>query len=74
MHPMQTEMLVAVELDQRRREAVGRRPRRRLRPHRVTRVTGGHLVALGDRVARAGRRLEGVGGCPDPLVPCADLR
>jgi hypothetical protein len=56
MHPFQTETYVRTELEQRWRDA----EQRRLLP-RATRTApiGSVLVALGERLARAGRRLQG---------------
>lgn len=67
MHPFQSEMMTAVVLAERRRDAVPRRAG----SHRWRRRAGARLVDLGDRLRGAGQRLQHVG---DGELPCPGLR
>lgn len=69
MHSIQNEMMVRVELDDRRREA---RPRS-TSPRSARRRVGALLVGVGARVSGAGQRLQRAGTCerPEPALRSA---
>ena len=66
MHPFQSEILVRTELEGRWRDAADRRHVAEATVAWPDR-TGALLISVGERVARAGRRLQTT---PEPAAPC----